>query len=259
MFELSKLTLLYVEDELSTIDHLMFYLEDNFKKIIVANNGVEGLKLYKENSSDIDLILSDIQMPKMDGLKMLSEIKKLNSQIPCILTTAYSDSEYLIEAIELGVISYLVKPINIDTLFKKIESVIFTTFEKENLTFLLTKLKVHDKLNMDDFLIAIDKTVDEILQKQVVVLSDNLEYDYSSKLIIQNKQDIILTHQEILLTETLLKYRNHIVPYESLINIISPNLPSIDTLRTNVKSIRKKTNKDIIKNLSGVGYKIDVL
>ena len=254
---LNELTLLYVEDESATREHLMFYLEDNFKHIIIAVDGKEGLELFKKNLSSIDIIISDIQMPKMDGLKMIYEIKKLNQKIPCILTTAYNDSEYLLEAIELGVLSYLIKPINIDTLFDKINSSIHTSLEKEYISILLEKLKTIDKLNINNFLTVLDKTVEELSQIKIVDLHESFKYDYANKLIVKNDENILLTKQEILIIEYLLKNRNHIVTYDSLINLISPNYPSIDTLRTNIKSIRGKTDKKFIKNLSGVGYKID--
>lgn len=254
---LKELTLLYVEDESSTREHLMFYLEDNFKHIIVATNGEEGLELFKKNISSIDMIISDIQMPKMDGLKMIYEIKKSNQKIPCILTTAYNDSEYLLEAIELGVLSYLIKPINIDTLFDKINSSIHTSLEKEYISILLEKIKTTDKLNINNFLTALDKIVAELSQIQIVNLYEGFKYDYANKFIINKDQNILLTKQEILIIEYLLKNRNHMVPYDSLINLISPNYPSLDTLRTNIKSIRGKTDKKLIKNLSGIGYKID--
>ena len=257
---LKDLTLLYVEDESETREHFLFYLEDNFKKIIIATDGQDGLNKFKEKASAIDIIISDIQMPKMDGLKMIYEIKKLNRKIPCILTTAHNDSEYLLEAIELGIVSYLTKPINIDTLFKKIELAVHTFIEERNITVLLEKFNYLDKnISSDEFISVVEKTISELSQKQIIKLNNHYIYDNSNKILKQDKKKISLTNQEILIVEHLIKHKNNIVMYDTLTNLISPNLPSIETLRTNIKSIRHKTYKKFIINLSGVGYKIETI
>ena len=80
------------------------------KKLIVAKNGEEGLELFKEHNPD--MVITDIQMPIMNGLEMSKKILEINPSIPIAVTTAYSDSEYLINAIEIGIDKYLLKPIN---------------------------------------------------------------------------------------------------------------------------------------------------
>ncbi|MEA1917105.1 MAG: PAS domain S-box protein [Campylobacterota bacterium] len=113
---LSQITLLYVEDEKAIRDEMVEILDDTFKKIYVSSDGLKGLELFKEHS--IDVVLTDIRMPNMDGIEMSKEIRKIDSDVPIIVSSAFNDSNYLIEAIKAGVHNYLVKPINIKDLFK---------------------------------------------------------------------------------------------------------------------------------------------
>lgn len=104
------LKILYVEDDPMTVEEISFFLKKYVKELIVANNGEEGLELFKKYKPD--MIISDIQMPVMNGLEMCEKIFKINPSIPVALTTAYSDSSYLMKAIELGIDKYIIKPIN---------------------------------------------------------------------------------------------------------------------------------------------------
>lgn len=105
-----NITLLYVEDDEMTLEEISFFLKKYVKKLIVAKNGEEGLELFKEHTPD--MVITDIQMPIMNGLEMSKKILEINPSIPIAVTTAYSDSEYLINAIEIGIDKYLLKPIN---------------------------------------------------------------------------------------------------------------------------------------------------
>lgn len=105
-----NITLLYVEDDEMTLEEISFFLKKYVKKLIVAKNGEEGLELFKEHNPD--MVITDIQMPIMNGLEMSKKILEINPSIPIAVTTAYSDSEYLINAIEIGIDKYLLKPIN---------------------------------------------------------------------------------------------------------------------------------------------------
>lgn len=104
------LRILYVEDDQMTIDEISFFLKKYVKELYLAKNGVEGLELFKEHKPD--MIISDIQMPIMNGLEMSEKIFEIDPGIPIAVTTAYSDSDYLIKAIELGIDKYIIKPID---------------------------------------------------------------------------------------------------------------------------------------------------
>jgi len=115
---LKNLTCLYVEDDDSIRDSFLIILKKIFKEVYVAKNGKEGLDLFKKYSPDI--ILSDIKMPIMDGLEMSKEIKTLNPDAYIILLTAFTDIEFLKQAIDLGVEGYITKPVDKKKLYQKL-------------------------------------------------------------------------------------------------------------------------------------------
>ncbi len=114
--KLKLIKILYVEDDLSLRTSMKDFLKLYFKEVLTASNGSEGLELFLKYLPDI--VLTDIKMPKLDGIKMTMEIKKINRNIPVILTTAYTETEDLINAIEANVDRYIQKPINIDSLLE---------------------------------------------------------------------------------------------------------------------------------------------
>ena len=115
----NEITILYVEDEQNARELLSGFIKRFCKTLHVAQNGEEGLELYKEHK--IDIIISDIKMPKMSGLDMIDAIKKINENQLVIFTTAHIDSEYLFKAIELQVDGYVSKPVDLDKLKVQIE------------------------------------------------------------------------------------------------------------------------------------------
>ncbi len=118
---LKTISILYVEDENDVRDFTAKLLTSLLKKVYVAQDGLEGLKIFEENKDDIDLIVSDINMPKMDGLSMCEAIKKINNEIPLVITSAHNDTNFLRRSIEIGVNTYAMKPID---LYQLIESII---------------------------------------------------------------------------------------------------------------------------------------
>ncbi|MDD3008537.1 MAG: diguanylate cyclase [Arcobacter sp.] len=118
---LKDISVLYVEDENDVREFTSKLLGSLLKKVYVAQNGLEGLEIYKENQNDIDLIISDINMPKMNGLDMCEQIRKINNEMPLVITSAHNDTNFLRKAIEVGVNTYAMKPID---LYQLIESII---------------------------------------------------------------------------------------------------------------------------------------
>lgn len=118
---LENISVLYVEDENDVREFTAKLLGSLVKKVYTAANGLEGLETFKENSSDIDLIVSDINMPKMDGLEMCTQIKEISKEIPIVITSAHNDPNFLKRAIDVGVNTYAMKPID---LYQLVESMI---------------------------------------------------------------------------------------------------------------------------------------
>ena len=109
-----KLNILYVEDDKDTRESFSDLLEEYCSKLYVAKNGLEGLEIFKNNH--IDIVLSDITMPKMNGLEMAEAIFDINENMYIIILSAYSDIHHLQKAINLGINNFLLKPIDIDKL-----------------------------------------------------------------------------------------------------------------------------------------------
>jgi len=96
-------------------------LEDIFKNIILAVDGQDGIDKFKKNN--IDVIITDIDMPVMNGMDMIEKIKEINNDMPIIILSALMRTEYFIQSIKLGVKGYLLKPLDIDALFDSLDSV----------------------------------------------------------------------------------------------------------------------------------------
>lgn len=111
--------LLYVEDEDIIREQLERVLKRVVKDVVTASNGEEGLKIFREYRPDI--IVTDIRMPLMTGLEMAREIRGIDKAIPIIITTAHSESEFLLEAIEINVSDFLLKPVDTDNLISVID------------------------------------------------------------------------------------------------------------------------------------------
>ena len=128
---LKNLRVLFVEDEELAREKLAKLLSKLFKEVVLASNGLDGLEKYEKSritGEKIDLIISDINMPIMNGLEMLEKIREFDSIIPLIFTTARGESENLLKAIDLNVSNYIMKPIDTVVLVKKITEVCEKTF-----------------------------------------------------------------------------------------------------------------------------------
>lgn len=116
---LKRLQILYVEDDVVVRNELEQLLSGFFSKVFTAGDGREGLEIFQENKDDIDIILTDINMPLLNGIEMVKYIRDEAANIPVFITTAHSDSEFLSESIKLKVQDYIVKPVDIRDLLKK--------------------------------------------------------------------------------------------------------------------------------------------
>jgi len=106
---LKSLTLLYVEDDEEIRWQFNHFLTRYTGTLITANNGMEGIEAYCKHRPDI--ILTDINMPVMDGLAMSRAIRELDTSVPIIVLSAFDQRDYLMEAINIGIDKYVVKPV----------------------------------------------------------------------------------------------------------------------------------------------------
>ena len=111
---LKTLNILYVEDEMIIRKQLAQFLNRRCANLYLAANGQEGLSLFQQCQPDI--VITDVLMPEMDGLKMGAAMRAINPKIPIILTTAFEEPRYFHLAIDLGVDKYVVKPVDLGIL-----------------------------------------------------------------------------------------------------------------------------------------------
>jgi PAS domain S-box-containing protein len=121
-----NMKILYVEDEPQIRENIEMLLSSIFPFVQTAVNGKEGLALYEKDS--FDLVISDILMPEMNGIKMLEKIKSLNPNQSVIVTSACEESNYLLELIDLDIGHFVLKPMKADQMISVLYSVVNTIF-----------------------------------------------------------------------------------------------------------------------------------
>jgi len=139
-----KLKVLYVEDSQETREAAYEFLEIFFGNIVTAVDGEDGWNKY--NSQEFDLVLSDIEMPKKNGLELISQIRASNPNIPLLVLSAYTDQKYFLEAIKCGLDAYLLKPFEMEQFI----SVIFKIVKK-----------IDDEQKLIDYKIKLERLVEE--------------------------------------------------------------------------------------------------
>ncbi|MFA9374129.1 response regulator transcription factor [Poseidonibacter sp.] len=214
---LKTLKILIVEDEVRLASLLKEAISDYFYSTVIAKDGEEGLKKFKQNKPDI--VITDILMPKCDGLEMTKEIKKLDEHIPIIVLSAHSDKEKLLKAIDLGINKYFIKPFDPDEVIEHIN-------------------KIAPNLN----------------KRKEIKLKDGLVFDNNSTSLYKNGVLVSLTKREREFLFLLLKHQNEIVDSELIKTTLWKDEVNDERLRTFIKRLRVKTSKDLIENTSGRGY-----
>jgi diguanylate cyclase (GGDEF)-like protein/PAS domain S-box-containing protein len=149
------LNVLYVEDDAITREALLEFLTEVTKKVYTAEDGKEALKIYEKEN--IDVLITDIKMPEMNGFELIKKIREKDRDIPVIVTTAYDEVDYLVECIELGVNHFLLKPIETDKLYEILKKIVENLSMQKNLVqlaYLLAEYK--NAIDVSTILIKVD-------------------------------------------------------------------------------------------------------
>jgi len=125
------LRVLYVEDDESTRIEFLALFEILFQDIQIATNGIEALEFYTSTTKKFDLVITDINMPKMDGIQLLKEIKAIQDNQKIIILTAYNDAQHLLEAIQFGASDFILKPLDVTLLKKSLLKVVHTIYAEK--------------------------------------------------------------------------------------------------------------------------------
>jgi YesN/AraC family two-component response regulator len=197
---LAKISILYVEDDESIQMVFSNILKRFAKELYIAKNGEEGLSKFKNLHPD--LIITDVQMPKINGIEMIANIRKENTNIPIIITTAFNDINYAIDAIKLGIDGFFLKPIKdiksyLDILENKAKIVML---KKEN----EKKEKIIDTIMKNFFDIAFFVEKEKIIKlnekAQNIIKNEDI-----NEFLTQIKPNLTLKKIE----EEIIEYKNH--------------------------------------------------
>ncbi|EJO6990876.1 TPA: response regulator transcription factor [Campylobacter jejuni] len=221
--ECKELIILVVEDEVKARESMINILSERFSKVIGAQNGDEGLKKFKKFKPD--LVIIDIAMPIMDGLDMAREIKEISDDVPIVVLSAYSEKERLLRSIDIGIDKYLIKPVDIEELFKVL-----------------------------DYLIG-----EKIEANMLVKISEEYQFNKTKRTLIYSGEEIVLTKKELAFISLLLKQPGALVLHEDIKkNVWIGEHVSDTAVRTFIKRVRDKVGEDFIKNVPSLGYKINI-
>ena len=118
---LKNLRLLYVEDNDTARKATLLIIKEFFDDITVAVDGQDGFEKF--NDDNFDIIITDINMPRLNGLKMTKKIRELDKNIPILILSAHNELDFFEESIKLGIEGYLLKPIDIDQFLETLDKV----------------------------------------------------------------------------------------------------------------------------------------
>lgn len=232
---------LYVEDDeicRREANDIFLYF---FYKIDLACDGADGLekyvKFFSKHNRYYDLVITDISMPKMDGVELSRAIKDTNPTQNIVVISAYDNSQNLIELINIGVNNFLLKPIDYN---KILEIFFYIGSGSKKIS------KMSYEIKNDDV--------------SVVKIDDEYAWDKESSTIIYNNRPIHLTNKEKLLMELLIRNGSHISTNEEILEVLWDSTDSAlnKNLTPILSRLRKKLPKDIIKTQYGLGYRLTI-
>ena len=236
--ELRTITILYAEDEGALRKQESKIYGKIFKEVFEAEDGAEALEIFKQNKDKIDVIITDINMPKMSGLDLAREIQQI-SDVPIIITTAYSNTEYMLEALDINIKKYINKPITINKIIQDIEKVVIQHRKEKNIKDIAKTLIVktkNDSKELND-LITINKTLEKNLNYY-----KQLADAYIPMMTVNKNGEILEVSSKF---SSLMGYEE-IELMSSNISILKENNSAISIQKEMLEAIHKKSTIDSI-------------
>ncbi len=218
-----------MEDYKPLRDDMLEIFEEFVKSVTIASNGVEAIELYEDDNNSFDIVVSDIQMPKMDGIELSRRIRDIDPDQQIIILSAHTDSEYLLELINFGIAQFITKPIDhnklLNTLYQVSKKITYDLPEDQNTT--------------------------------IINLGNDFTWDKEKFILSDSQKDIDLTSHELILMRYLVTKKDQICTnddivyefYEHHIDISEKNIRNL------VFKLRKKLPDNIISSIYAMGYK----
>ena len=224
MDKLKPFKFLYVEDDELIRKGYINYFKTIFENVYESIDGEDAYNLFQEYRPDI--ILCDINLPKLNGLELIEKIRKVDKDVKIIILTAHADKTKLLQAIPLNLINYLVKPVK--------------------------------KRDLDDVIFEITSDL-ELNDKDKLRLSNNIYFDKKKNILIDNNTEVNLTKNEIILINILSSKSKANYSLDDILEefwqFTSQKEMSYDSIRNIIKRLKLKLPEGSIINNYAVGYK----
>lgn len=231
LYQISKtLDVLYIEDDIVLQEKMKLILKDLFHTVDCCKNGVIGLEKYKKyyenHDKYYDIVITDILMPQMNGVELAKKIHQLNKKQNIIVVSAYDDSKYLIEFIDIGIEKFIKKP-----------------FESKSLiSSLLNVLESKDTMK--------------------IYLNDTIVWDTITSKLYDSDKEVTISNSEIQLLKLFINNPHQVFSKYDLFNVLEEDnfdmIVSEDSIKSIIKRLRKKLPEDCIKNIYGRGYTLNL-
>jgi len=215
---LKNKTALYIEDELDVLQNISELLSNFFKTFHTASDGEMGYQTFLDNK--IDVLLVDIELPKMNGIELIKKIRQTHKDLPVVVISAYTKTDYLLESIELNLDKYIVKP--------------------------LTSRKIH---------LLLETLNNDFLDEDILVVEENIFIHKRTSLLTVDDVEYALTRKELEFL-TIIASKS-IISYDEITELWVDDIPTENAIRSFIKHLRKKLPNDLIKNRNAVGYYLE--
>lgn len=230
-----KTRVLLVEDEDVARKTLSFYLNTIFDQVVVACDGQEASKIFKQNFDEkkaFDLILTDLKMPNKDGISMIDDIRQLVPNQRFIIVSAHKNEDDLLKLINLRVLGYFVKPLNIDNMMEMLK-------------------KAKEEVLADNAVKQNDQTL--------ITLNKRYTYDKHTNKLYNQENIVKLSKKELDILKVLIENLGEVVPVEKFKQSVWNDINTNDSaFRTVMKRLKDKVKQDdFIISHKGYGYIIE--
>ncbi len=223
-----KLSVLYVEDDKNFLEETSEVFYDLFLSVDIARNGLEALKQYKSyyetNTQYYDIVITDINMPKMDGITLTKEIYAINAEQSIIVVSAHNDSNYLLEFVNIGIEHFFIKPLD----FEKVLPILY------------------------DVAMRLTAPLSCPIDANIIRLKEEFTWDREKSLLKNGDAEVKLTKNEIVILNIFIKNGSKV----STVDELTYGIDSFDTLKSLMSRLRKKLPENSIENVYGLGYRL---